>query len=58
MRTLCPALGRILPIALASLPGALVLHLDSVAHILQVTAFQDGHYLCHAVQGPYVCFKS
>jgi hypothetical protein len=45
MRALCSALGRVLPIALASLPGALVLHLDSVARILQVTAFQGGHYL-------------
>jgi hypothetical protein len=45
MGALCSALGRVLPIALASLPGTLVLRLDSVARRLQVTALQGGDYL-------------
>jgi hypothetical protein len=40
MRALCSLRRRILPIALALFPGALVLHLDRVTRVLQVPAFQ------------------
>jgi hypothetical protein len=40
MGTLCSPRSRILPIALALFSGALVLHLDRVTRLLQVTAFQ------------------